>query len=137
MRRCEPTDDRRTSAMPVERAEDHPVFELGASTITSLAGGARGATEEVLFRIEMPPGAGLPPHHHDHLDVFTIVEGGGTVHIDDVSTPVAAGDSAVVPVGARHYVEAGPEGATLVVTMLTGTKLVRDDGTEAVPPWVS
>jgi hypothetical protein len=42
-----------------------------------------------------------------------------------------------VPVGARHYVEAGTEGATLVVTMLTGTKLVRDDGTESVPPWVS
>jgi quercetin dioxygenase-like cupin family protein len=123
--------------MPVERAEDHPVFELGANTITSLAGGARGATEAVLFRIEMPPGEGLPPHQHDHLDVFTVVEGEGTAYIDGDSTPMVAGDSAIVPVGARHHVEAGAEGATLVVTMLTGTKLIRDDGTESVPPWVS
>jgi quercetin dioxygenase-like cupin family protein len=123
--------------MPVERAEDHPVFELGGNTITSLAGGGRGATEAVLFRIEMPPGGGLPPHHHDHLDVFMIVEGEGTAYIEDVPTAMVAGDSAIVPVGARHYVEAGGDGATLVVTMLTGTKLVRDDGTESVPPWVS
>jgi quercetin dioxygenase-like cupin family protein len=123
--------------MPVERAEDHPVFDLGGNTITSLAGGPRGATEAVLFRIEMPPGGGLPPHHHDHLDVFTVVEGGGTVFIDDVSTPMVAGDSATIPTGARHYVEAGADGAILVVTMLAGTKLVRDDGTESVPPWVS
>jgi hypothetical protein len=35
-------------------------------------------------------------------------------------------------------VEAGPDGATIVVTMLAGTKLIReDDGTVLVPPWVS
>ena len=44
----------------------------------------------------------------------------------------------VVPIGAVHYLEAGETGATMVVTMLAGTKLVRaDDGTEIVPPWVS
>jgi len=123
--------------MPVERAEDHPVFELAGSSVTSLASADRGASEAVLFRIDLPPDAALPPHHHDHLDVFTIVGGSGTAHIDGVATPVGVGDSAVVPVGARHWVEAGPDGATLVVTMLAGTKVVRDDGSEAVPPWVS
>jgi quercetin dioxygenase-like cupin family protein len=123
--------------MPVERAEDHPVFELSGNTVTSLAAGARGATEAALFRIEMPAGGSLPPHHHDHLDVFTCVQGGGTAHIDDIATPMAAGDSAVVPTGVRHWVEAGPDGATLIVTMLVGTKIVRDDGSEGVPPWVS
>ncbi len=49
-----------------------------------------------------------------------------------------AGDSVVVPVGAVHYLEAGDDGASIVVTMLAGTKLVRaDDGSEIVPPWVS
>jgi quercetin dioxygenase-like cupin family protein len=122
--------------MPVERAEDHLVFELGGNTITSLAGGPRGATEAVLFRIEVPPGGGLPPHHHDHLDVFVLLDGGGTLFLGDDETPMAVGDSAIVPVGVRHFLEAGPRGATLVVTMLTGTKLVRDDGVETVPPWV-
>jgi len=86
----------------------------------------------------VPPGGGLPAHHHDHLDVFAVEAGGGTFHIDDTSFELTAGDSVVVPIGAVHYLEAGEAGATMVVTMLAGTKLVRaDDGTEIVPPWVS
>lgn len=124
--------------MPVERPEEHPTFELGGNTITSLAAPSRGAHELALFRIEVPPGGGLPAHHHDHLDVFAVETGSGTFHIDDDSFEVAADDSAVVPVGAVHHLEAGDAGVTIVVTMVAGTKLVRaDDGTELVPPWVS
>jgi quercetin dioxygenase-like cupin family protein len=123
--------------VPVERADDHPTFDLGGNTITSLAAPSRGADEVALFRISVPPGGGLPAHHHDHLDVFTLEAGGGTFHIDDASFDVAAGDSVVVPIGAVHYLEAGREGATIVATMLGGTRLVRaDDGSEIVPPWV-
>jgi quercetin dioxygenase-like cupin family protein len=124
--------------MPVERADEHPTFELGGNTITSLAAPSRGADEAVLYRVEVPPGGGLPPHRHDHLDVLTVAAGGGTFHIDDESFDLSAGDSAVVPIGAVHHLEAGDEGATIVVTMLAGTTLVRtDDGSEVVPPWVS
>lgn len=123
--------------MPVERADEHPTFELGGSTVTSLAAPSRGAEEAALFRIEVPAGGGLPAHHHDHLDVFAVEAGGGTFHIDDAAFELVAGDSVVVPVGAVHYLEAGDAGATIVVTMLAGTKLVRaDDGSEIVPPWV-
>ena len=124
--------------MSVERVADHPTFELGGNTITSLAAPARGADEAALFRIELPPGGGLPAHHHDHLDVFAVERGGGTFHIDEDAFELAAGDSVVVPIGAVHYLEAGPDGAAIVVTMLAGTKLIRaDDGVEIVPPWVS
>ncbi len=123
--------------MPVERAADHPTFELGGNTITSLAAPARGAVEAALFRIDVPPGGGLPKHHHDHLDVFAVETGAGVIHIDDEALELAAGDSVVVPTGAWHLFEAGPDGATLAVTMLAGTKLIREDGSEIVPPWVS
>jgi quercetin dioxygenase-like cupin family protein len=123
--------------MPVEPAADHPTFALGTTTVTSLAAPSRGADEAALFRADLPPGGGLPPHHHDHLDVFTLVAGGGTFHIGDDTFELAVGDSAVVPIGAIHHLEAGPEGASIVVTMLAGTKLVRADGSETVPPWVS
>jgi quercetin dioxygenase-like cupin family protein len=124
--------------MPVERADEHPVFELGGNTITSLAAPSRGADEAALYRVEVPAGGGLPPHRHDRLDVFTVASGGGTFHIDDEVFELRAGDSVVVPIGAVHHLEAGDEGATIVVTMLAGTKLVRtDDGSETVPPWVS
>ena len=50
---------------------------------------------------------------------------------------LAEGDSVVVPIGDWHHFVAGPDGAAIVVTMLAGTKLVREDGSEVVPPWVS
>ena len=111
---------------------------VGVGTLDRDLDEAGGADEAALYRVEVPAGGGLPPHRHDHLDVFTVASGGGTFHIDDEVFELRAGDSVVVPIGAAHHLEAGDEGATIVVTMLAGTKLVRtDDGSEVVPPWVS
>ena len=111
--------------MSIERADDHPIHESSGNTITSLAAPARGASE-----------VALPRHRHDHIDVFTVERGGGTVQVGDERSAVGVGDSVVVPVGAWHHLEAGADGATITVTMLGGTKLIREDGSEIVPPWV-
>ncbi|MEO8422998.1 MAG: cupin domain-containing protein [Actinomycetota bacterium] len=122
--------------MPIERSADHPIFELGGNAITSYAAPARGAEEVALYRADVPPGGGLPPHTHDHFDVFTVVAGEGIFHLWADTTEVAVGDSVVVPIGVRHFLEAGSEGASLIVAMLPGTRLIRDDGSELVPEWV-
>lgn len=122
--------------MPIERSADHPTFELGGNLITSYAAPSRGSLETALYRADVPPGGGLPPHHHDHLDVFTMVAGSGTFHLEEEAHEIVAGDATVVPTGVRHYLEAGPDGASIVVAMLPGTKLIRDDGSEFVPEWV-
>lgn len=122
--------------MPVERADEHPVHDLGGNTITSLAAPSRGATEVALFRTEVPPGGELPRHRHDHLDVFTVERGGGEFSIGEDRFPIGRGDSVVVPVGGWHHLEAGPDGATITVAMLGGTRLIREDGSDTVPPWV-
>ena len=123
--------------MPVERAADHPVHELGGNVITSLTAPSRGSDETALFRIVLPPGSGLPPHRHDHFDAFAVIAGGGTVHLGTEAIEVTEGDSAVVPTGVRHWLDAGPAGVTILVTMVAATKLIRDDGSESVPPWVA
>lgn len=122
--------------MPIEHTVDHPTFELGGNVITSFAAPERGSQEIALYRADVPPGGGLPPHTHDHFDVFTVVAGGGVFHLGDDTTELAVGDSAVVPTGVRHYLEAGSEGASIIVAMLPGTRLIRDDGSEFVPDWV-
>lgn len=123
--------------MPIERAADHPTFELGGNAITSLAAPSRGSDESALFRIELPAGGSLPAHHHDHFDVFTVIAGSATMHIGEEESEVVAGDAVVVPSETVHWLTAGDDGATLVVTMLAYTKLVRaDDGSVVVPPWV-
>ena len=122
--------------MPVEHAADHPTFELGGNTVTSFAAPARGAYELALYRVDIPPAGGLPAHRHDHLDVFMVIAGGGVFHLDDEAVDLAAGDSVVVPVGVRHTMKAGAQGASLIVTMVPGNKMIRDDGSELVPDWV-
>lgn len=121
--------------MPVARSADNPTFELGGSTITGLVAPSRGATECILYRIDVPGGGRLPPHRHDHEDVFTLLAGSGTVHIDDEAHEISAGDSVVVPIGALHRLEAGEYGCTMLVTMLAGTLFIREDGEGSVPPW--
>jgi quercetin dioxygenase-like cupin family protein len=123
--------------MPVERSAEHPTFELGGNAITSYAAPSRGAHEAALFRIDLPPGGGLPSHHHDHLDVFVVEAGAGTFHLGDETIELGIGDTVIVPIGVWHHFVAGPDGAALVVTMLAGTRLIREDGSEIVPPWVS
>jgi quercetin dioxygenase-like cupin family protein len=123
--------------MPVERAHEHPTFEMGDVTITSFAAPARGSVETALFRADIPPGAGLPPHRHDHFDVFTVTEGTCTFHLGQARFTLEVGDGAVVPGGELHWLEAGPAGVTIVVTMLAGTLFIREaDGVETTPPWV-
>jgi quercetin dioxygenase-like cupin family protein len=123
--------------MPVERAADHPIHEIGGNAVTSLAAPDRGSAEAALFRIDLPAGGGLPPHRHDHFDVFTVTAGSGTMHLDDAAIEIVTGDAVVVPPEALHWLEAGGDGASIVVTMVPGTKLIReDDGSVVVPPWV-
>jgi len=123
--------------MPIERAADHPTFELGGNAITSLAAPARGSDESALFRIDLPAGGSLPAHHHDHFDVFTVTAGSATMHIGEQESEVVTGDAVVVPPETVHWLTAGGDGATIVVTMLAHTKLFReDDGSVGVPPWV-
>ena len=125
-------------AVPVERAHEHPTFEIGGNTVTSLAAPARGSTEAALFRADVPPGGGLPPHRHDHFDVFTVTAGRCEAHVGDEVATLEPGDAVVVPPGDLHWIEAGPEGTSIVVTMHPGTQLIReDDGSAIVPPWVS
>ena len=123
--------------MPIEHAADHPTFELGGNAITSLAAPARGSVETALFRVDLPAGGSLPAHHHDHFDVFTVTAGSATMHIGQEESGVTPGDAVVVPPEIVHWLTAGDDGASIVVTMLAHTKLFRaDDGSVVVPPWV-
>jgi len=123
--------------MAVERANEHPTFDSMGNVVTSLAAPARGATDAGLFRTEVPPGGGLPKHRHDHIDVFAVERGTCTFHLGEEVYELEAGDSAFVPTGIWHHLDAGAEGVALTVTMLAGTRIEFEDGRALVPPWLS
>jgi quercetin dioxygenase-like cupin family protein len=121
--------------MPVARSSDNPIFQINEASVTGLMSPSKGSTECILYRVDVPPGGALPPHRHDHEDVFTVAKGSGVAHIDDESFDLSPDDTVAVPTGALHWVDAGEDGCTIVVTMLAGTLLIRPDGSNSVPPW--
>jgi quercetin dioxygenase-like cupin family protein len=125
--------------MPVARSSDHRVFEVTGSTgdvtVTGLASPSRGATEILMYRIDLAPGAALPPHRHDHEEVFHLLSGTLTSVQAGERIAVRAGDAVMIPPSVPHSAQAGPDGAVLLVAMRKGTRTIRPDGASIVPPW--
>ena len=49
------------------------------------------------------PGQGLPVHQHDHEhEVFDVLQGYGTIYVDDEAVELGAGSVIFVPAGVRH-----------------------------------
>jgi quercetin dioxygenase-like cupin family protein len=125
--------------MPIARSSDHRTFEVTESTsgvtVTGLASPSRGATEILLYRTDLAPGAALPPHRHDHEEVFHLLSGTLASAQAGERIAVGAGDAVVIPPGVLHSARAGPDGAVLIVAMREGTRTIRPDGASSVPPW--
>jgi quercetin dioxygenase-like cupin family protein len=125
--------------VPVARSSDHPTFAVTGSTenvtVTGLASPSRGATEILLYRIDLGPSAALPPHHHDHEEVFHLLSGTLTSVQAGERIAVGPGDAVMIPPNVLHHAQAGPHGAALLVAMRQGTRTIHLDGTSTIPPW--
>ncbi|MCQ0987855.1 cupin domain-containing protein [Jiella marina] len=53
-----------------------------------------------LFEIE--PGAELPMHHHDPIEIYFVVSGDGKVEINQEPHPLRAGATVYIPSNASH-----------------------------------
>lgn len=121
--------------MPVARSTDDPTFDLSGNTITAFASPSRGATETIMYRIDLPAGAVLPSHRHDHEEVLHILSGAVTSVLGGEEHLVRAGDTVMIPAGTVHHAVAGDEAAVLLVAMPVGTLFIRDEEAGAIPPW--
>ncbi len=70
----------------------------------------------------MPQGAGIPRHRHTYMDeFFYILEGSGTVLLNDQRMPIQKGDTIFIPKGSWHAFEnPGTELFLLFATTPTG-----------------
>lgn len=102
-----------------------------------LATPSRGASEVMVWRTRVTPGAGPPVHKHDHEEVVVIVSGTGTfVESDGVVHAFGPGDVLFAPAEEVHELRAA-EGVAVewIACMPTGTKTFKPDGTELPTPW--
>ena len=123
--------------MPVVRSSEARRFEMDGFAVTSLAAPSVGSSETALMRAEIEPGRGLPPHRHDHEEVFHVLRGRGTVLIGEEEVEIGEGDTVMVPVGELHRPRAGEEPLVLLATMRAGTAMITEDGERRVAPWVA
>jgi quercetin dioxygenase-like cupin family protein len=64
-----------------------------------------------LAEATLAPGQATERHYHAlSEELYSFLEGGGRLEIDGEVRDVAAGETVLIPPGARHTITAGPEG---------------------------
>ena len=102
-------------------------------TMTTLASPTQGDTGQVLWRVEMAPGATGPRHAFDTEQVWTVLDGAATLDLEGTPAVLAAGDTVVLPAGAFRQFVADPErGLTAMAVAPAGT-LAYAPGVEVEP----
>jgi quercetin dioxygenase-like cupin family protein len=121
--------------MPIVRRSEAPEFSLRGAVVVGLAARSRGSAEVTTYRVRLDPLAAMPPHRHDHEEVFTVLAGGVTTVLDAEELRTEPGDTVIVPAGTEHYVVAGDIPADLLAAVPTGTVFITPDGEQRVADW--
>ena len=89
-------------------ADAEPFTTKDGSTIRELMHTA----SQSLAEATLAPGRATARHYHAQSEeLYSFLAGGGRLEIDGEVKEVAAGDTVLIPPGARHTITAGAEGA--------------------------
>ncbi|MEV8097526.1 cupin domain-containing protein [Kitasatospora sp. NPDC085879] len=122
--------------MPVVRPDSATVFDLHGARFTSYASAATGADRLRAWRLDVPAGTAGVEHTVSGEEVLHVLAGTPVVTLDGETAALTAGDTVVVPAGARLQVDnPGPGAAAAWVTTTAGLKATLPDGSVVSPPW--
>lgn len=68
----------------------------------------------MLLRVQMNPGAVLPPHYHQHEQMGIVVSGSLELAIGNEIYPLGENSTYLVPGMTMHAKKAGPNGAVVI-----------------------
>jgi mannose-6-phosphate isomerase-like protein (cupin superfamily) len=84
-----------------------PFTTKDGSTIRELMHTGRQSLAEAI----VAPGQSTERHYHARSEeLYSFLEGSGTIEIDGETATVAAGDTVLIPPGAWHALTGGPDG---------------------------
>jgi quercetin dioxygenase-like cupin family protein len=95
--------------MKITLASDIPAQDRAGAHVQFVATPENGASECVLLRGLVSPGAGFAAHSHDHEEIFYCLSGSCTYEIAGKGGSLSAGDVVVIPAGAIHAIHASEE----------------------------
>lgn len=113
-----PDDGAGTPAAEVRpiAAAERRAAPTGTAEITLLARGANA----FLGRLEMVAGAAVPEHRDPTEEYIHVLEGTGTIWIDDVESRVEPGTTIFMPANARVRFQNGPDARMVAIQVFAG-----------------
>src|SRR5690242_18987381 len=82
---------------------DHLIHFRDAGSIFIKIDPARGCNNLALVTQHLPKGSGIPVHRHPHMDeAFYVLDGGGSVTLNDVRYPCERGGTIFIPKNTWH-----------------------------------
>jgi mannose-6-phosphate isomerase-like protein (cupin superfamily) len=81
-----------------------------------------------LKRLEVDPGGRLSyQYHHKRSEAWTIVEGVGSITLDDDVKDYAKGETVLIPQGVKHRIENKTSEKVVLIEVQTGSYFGEDD----------
>jgi quercetin dioxygenase-like cupin family protein len=121
------------------RADERRRTDTPNATMTTLASPTLGATAGLsMWQVEMDAGARGPEHVFDSEQVWTVLEGELALAATGENIALRAGDTVVLPAGARRQLSAITDVRLLVCGH--GNAIVRVPGEDApcgTPQWIA
>ena len=109
---------------------------MHGSTFNSTSPGAVRQAQLSAWPATLSAGQAGAAHRVSHEEVFLVLEGSPTLHLDSVRHELEPGAVVFVPAGATLRLDCpGPEGASLWVTAPVGLTATTEDGRTITPPW--
>lgn len=120
--------------MPVIRNADSRRTETPNAVLTTLASPTQGGSRQSVWRVDMTPGAAGPAHTFDADQVWTVLDGGARISLDDDTITVTSGDTVIMPADAPRQVFADDaHGMTAIVCAPASARVYRNDPEAGVP----
>lgn len=122
--------------MPFIHAADALRFDLHGASFTGLAAPSRGATENAVWLVTLPPQAEGVPHRLTREEIFVVLEGAARATLDGQTHELTAGCALVVPAQAELTL-ANPHDAPFraVAVLPVGGQALVGDSPPFTPPW--
>jgi quercetin dioxygenase-like cupin family protein len=122
------------SQAPLCSLDEGPLAGLRHRTVID---GDTGAAALALWQEEHEPGFLVPLHSHDCEEIIAVTEGEIEAAIGEISFPVAAHQSFLIPAGELHGFRVLGERPVRLLALFSSSrpKIFKADGTESTPPW--
>ena len=122
--------------MPLISATDAPIFESHGARFTALAAPSRGATENAVWIVTLPPGTPPVQHQLTREETFVCIEGEALALLNGVSLRVTPGSALVIPPHTDFSLETPAESSfSAVVVLPIGGQGIIGDAPPFTPPW--